>query len=61
MLEKIALRARTLVAYTKGGEQLQGVSLSEAFHSAFQTYGLKKWLLKRRAQVDQADVSPGSA
>lgn len=55
MIEKLAKRMRILAAYGRKDALLQGIPFVEVIHSAFQVYGLQKWLLKRRAKIDQVE------
>lgn len=54
MIEKIGKRARILGAWVRGEGPARAVPLVEALHSMLQTYGVQKWLLRRRARIERA-------
>jgi FkbM family methyltransferase len=51
MVGKVGKRVKILAAWFRGEGPAREVPLTEALHSAFQIYGLKKGLLKRRANI----------
>jgi FkbM family methyltransferase len=53
MIDKLAKRVKIFAAYAGRKNSVRGIPFSEALHSTFQIYGLKKWLLKRRATIER--------